>query len=235
MKKDQTDALLEYCAKQKKAYSGFMNIVIDFFQIDNELLRLPDGGHVVHSIKHRQKDREHLRKKILRKSSEGRDITLENIFTSITDLCGVRVLHLRLADFEAIHCAITQHVNSGHWCYAEPPKAYTWDPEYKTYFEGRGVGTEVKESFYTSVHYVVKPNQDTFVTCEIQVRSLFEEIWGEVDHQLNYPVPTASLACREQLKVLAKLVGAGTRLVESIYKTSESDARQKGGTTDRKL
>ena len=69
------------------------------------------------------------------------------------------------------------------------------------------------------MHYVVKPNADTFVSCEIQVRSLFEEIWGEVDHEVNYPIPTENISAREQLKVLAKLLGAGTKLVDSIYLT----------------
>src|SRR5262245_3672098 len=128
---------------------------------------------------------------------------MDNFFDEINDFCGVRALHLSLSDFIVIHSAIDKHVKDAHWCYAEEPKAYTWDPEYKEYFDSCGVGTEIKESFYTSVHYVVKPNADTFVTCEIQVRSLFEEIWGEVDHQLNYPIPTPDVSCREQLKVLA--------------------------------
>jgi len=55
----------------------------------------------------------------------------------------------------------------------------------------------------------------------VQVRTLFEEIWGEVDHALNYPTPTETISCREQLKVLAKLVGAGSRLVDSIFKAAE--------------
>jgi len=48
---------------------------------------------------------------------------------------------------------------------------------------------------------------------------LFEEVWGEVDHVLNYPQETLIVACREQLRVLAKVVGAGTRLVDSIFRS----------------
>jgi ppGpp synthetase/RelA/SpoT-type nucleotidyltranferase len=54
--------------------------------------------------------------------------------------------------------------------------------------------------------------------CEIQVRTLFEEIWGEVDHQINYPFPSKSIACREQIKVLSKIVGAGSRLLDSLQR-----------------
>ena len=80
----------------------------------------------------------------------------------------------------------------------------------------------MKESFYTSIHYVVRPRPDSEVRCEIQVRTLFEEIWAEIDHQLNYPAQTTSLACLEQLRVLARLVGAGSRLADAIYRTHRS-------------
>ena len=65
---------------------------------------------------------------------------------------------------------------------------------------------------------MVRPRPESEVACEIQVRTLFEEIWGEIDHQVNYPKPTEILACREQLRVLARLVGAGSRLADAIYR-----------------
>jgi ppGpp synthetase/RelA/SpoT-type nucleotidyltranferase len=194
-----------------------MNNVIDFFKADNERLFDERRRFTVHSVKFREKDSEHLRSKIRRKSAPDNPITAENLFLRITDFCGVRVLHLKLSDSRVLHRAIMGHVENNYWALAEAPKAYTWDPEYKAYFEEMGLQTNIKESFYTSLHYLVKPNSDTSVTCEIQIRSLFEEIWGEVDHDLNYPIATESVPCREQLKVLAKLVGAGTKLVESIY------------------
>lgn len=85
-----------------------------------------------------------------------------------------------------------------------------------------GLEVHVKDSFYTSVHYLVRPRPDSPHCCEIQVRTLFEEIWGEVDHTLNYPTPTDNIACREQLRVLTKVVGAGSRLVDSIFRTAAS-------------
>lgn len=225
MTEEEIGALVEHYKGQRKAFSGFMNNVVDFFKPDNPRLLDADGRPVVHSVKFREKEISHLQEKLRRKISDGRIISCENLFANISDFCGVRVIHLKLSDFSSIHSAIQEHVANQHWCYAEPPKAYTWDPEYKRYFESLGVETEIKESFYTSVHYVVKPNHETFVTCEIQVRSLFEEIWGEVDHQLNYPTTSDNVSCREQLKVLAKLVGAGTKLVESIYNTVDAGNR----------
>ena len=40
---------------------------------------------------------------------------------------------------------------------------------------------------------------------------------GEIDHTINYPHATNSIACKEQIRVLAKLVSTGTRLADSIF------------------
>jgi len=70
---------------------------------------------------------------------------------------------------------------------------------------------------------VVKPQAGSPLTCEIQVRTLFEEAWGEIDHALNYPRATEILACKEQLRVLAKLASTGTRLADSIFATATQE------------
>ncbi|MGH9905928.1 MAG: hypothetical protein ACRD8U_10160 [Pyrinomonadaceae bacterium] len=54
------------------------------------------------------------------------------------------------------------------------------------------------------------------VTYEIQVRTLADEIWGEIDHKINYPYPHDSLSCREQIKALARVASSCSRLVDSI-------------------
>ncbi|MFR8768448.1 MAG: hypothetical protein ACLVGF_12035 [Eubacterium sp.] len=88
-------------------------------------------------------------------------------------------------------------------------------------YQGDNLGIRtIRDTYYTSVHYVIKPNNElSNITCEIQVRTLFEEIWGEIDHTINYPHPTEIIACKEQLRVLAKLVSTGTRLADSIFRT----------------
>lgn len=211
------------------------NIVEAYIDIEHDLNIFMDGirkwfdGHrrlrsadvnIVHSVKSRIKDRDHLRDKVIRKWSEEDPINACNLFEKITDLAGVRVLHLYQDQFPKIHEEILDKINrQKDWVLVEEPKAYTWDPESKQFFEALGIGVHIKDSYYTSVHYVVRPRLDSPLCCEIQVRTLFEEIWGEVDHTLNYPTKSDNLACREQLKVLAKLVGAGSRLVDSIFRS----------------
>ncbi|WP_408735753.1 hypothetical protein [Acetobacter malorum] len=98
-------------------------------------------------------------------------------------------------------------------------KAFTWDPEAKQFFEHFELDIVFRDTYYTSVHYLIKPRADSPICCELQVRTLFEEIWGEVDHRINYPKKTEDISCREQLMVLSKIVGAGSRLVDSIQRT----------------
>jgi len=179
----------------------------------------------IHSVKSRIKDPSHLKEKIIRKQVGGNPITADNLFTRLTDLAGVRILHLYQEQAQAIHTAIIEKVERQRdWVFNEPPKAYTWDPEAQNFFTNMGLDVNVKDSFYTSVHYLVRPRADSPHCCEIQVRTLFEEIWGEVDHSLNYPNPSDNIACREQLRVLTKVVGAGSRLVDAIFRTAANGA-----------
>lgn len=199
----------------------FMKNVHEYF-LSHPSVRT-EGKSVIHSMKRRMKDLTHLRDKIDRKSTPDRVITPDNIFQEITDLAGVRILLLFQDDFTKIDRSIRQKIVSGDWVLAERPKAFTWDPEASEFFEQFDVDVNRRDTSYTSVHYLIKPRMDSLVCCELQVRTLFEEIWGEIDHKINYPTPTGSVACREQLKVLSKIVGAGSRLVDSIQRSLPSE------------
>jgi len=196
----------------------FMDAVRAFFALNPALNGDPA---VVHSTKSRMKDPKHLHKKIQRKNEEepGDPITAANFFARVTDLAGVRILHLHQQQFVDISRQIERQLQAREWALHEQPKAYTWDPEASRFFQSLGLKVELKESMYTSVHYVVRPREDSPISCEIQIRTLFEEIWGEIDHQLNYPEKCGNVACVEQLRVLSKLVGAGSRLGDAIFRT----------------
>ncbi|HEU0048350.1 MAG TPA: RelA/SpoT domain-containing protein [Nitrososphaera sp.] len=215
-------AIVEECLaryrREHHTIEVFANSVHNFLATHPDLTKgdLPP----VHSSKCRTKNEVNLGKKIVRKKVEDNlDITAANLLALVTDLGGVRILHLHREQFEQIHSVITQHVSERHWALYEPPTAYTWDPEYREFFAALGLIPQIKDSNYTSVHYVVKPNEESPITCEVQVRTLFEEVWGEIDHVLNYPVRIESIACSEQLRVLAKMVGAGSRLAEAIFRS----------------
>lgn len=209
--------ILDFYDEKKFELEQFLVGVQTFFEKHPVLNEKPFP--IIHSIKSRFKDPAHLSDKLERKAKKGETITKENLFGEINDLIGVRVLHLYQDQFPNIHNEIMEKVNCGDWQLLEDPKAYTWDPESEKIYEELSIKTELKESYYTSVHYIVKPNNNNPVCCEIQVRTLFEEIWGEIDHTINYPHPTDSVACKEQLRVLSKLVSTGTRLADSIFRS----------------
>jgi putative GTP pyrophosphokinase len=224
---ENIDNVIAFYKENQHRFQQFQASVETFF-VKHPLLNakpLP----IIHSVKSRIKDPDHLRDKIERKFKKGKVVTKENLFTEITDLVGFRVLHLYQDQFPSIHKQILKYIEEGDWKFVESPKAYTWDPESKIMYDQLGIENEVRDTFYTSVHYVVKPNNSNpnAVCCEIQVRTLFEEIWGEIDHSINYPHPTEDIACKEQLRVLSKLVSTGTRLADSIFRTLIDHNRKK--------
>jgi putative GTP pyrophosphokinase len=227
-----TEAVDAYINKQFE-YEQFLAGILVFFQKHPSLNQKPLP--IIHSIKSRLKDPTHLADKLQRKLTAGKVITKENIFTEITDFIGVRVLHLYQEQFATINHAINEKITSGDWVFAEPPMAFTWDPESAQFYTGLNIKTEVRDTYYTSIHYLVKPNNHNSICCEIQVRTLFEEIWGEIDHTINYPHPTDSIACKEQLRVLAKLVSTGTRLADSIFRSDTDHKQTKNGATRHPL
>lgn len=181
---------------------------------------------LVHSLKWRIKEPGHLRDKLIRKwlgrKKDGLNFDIEprNLFQKINDLVGFRLLHLYTRQMERLNAALIQSLSEGYKL-VEGPSARTWDDESRNYFEGIGISTEASERMYTSVHYVFETRSPTKFTCEIQVRTLAEELWGEVDHSFNYPIPTKTVACAEQIKVLARVTSACTRLVDSIFTSRE--------------
>ena len=162
-----------------------------------------------HSLKLRVKDPAHLLQKIVRKKREKQDTQFDvaNYTTTITDLIGVRALHLYKGDWLSLH----QFIMST-WDVAEPPVAYVR--------KGDEVQPELSSNCnvmehprnYRSVHYVIKfgPTKDV-VLAEIQVRTLFEEAWSEIDHKLNYPIAADPLIA-QLLRIFNGLSGYADQL-----------------------
>lgn len=219
----EADACLEHYDRMRHELKIFMEGVLHYLGDHPELRE--SGREIIHSYKSRLKDREHLRAKLLRKQEKGEQISPEKFFEAITDLAGVRIIHLFQEHFKQIDDVIRQKVNAGDWILGERATAYTWDPEAAEFFGKFDLNVKQKPTAYTSVHYLIRPRLDSPLCCEVQVRTLFEEIWGEVDHQINYPIPTDNLACREQIKVLSKIVSAGSRLLDSLHRVRHEHSK----------
>lgn len=203
-------------------------VAVMLSQLSEALLGTPTLMDLVHSTKSRLKDPDHLKDKLFRKLEESKkkkrkfSITEKNLFHKINDLAGFRILHLHTEQIISIDRELRKVFREFRLPFYEDPKAKTWDDESRAFFEKHGLKTEKSPTMYTSVHYVVESNSNTRTTCEIQVRTLAEELWGEVDHTMNYPHECAISSCREQIKVLARVTSSCTRLVDSIFRTYES-------------
>lgn len=224
---ENIDAIIDFYSENQHRLIQFQASVEAFFSKHPMLNKKPFP--IIHSVKTRLKDPDHLKDKLERKLKKGTQITKDNLFAEVTDLIGLRVLHLYQDQFPLIHKEILKYIEQGDWVFVEAPKAMTWDPESRKMYDDLKIETEVRPTYYTSVHYLIKPNNNNVnpICCEIQVRTLFEEIWGEIDHSINYPHPTTNIACKEQLRVLSKLVGTGTRLADSIYRTLDNHSSEK--------
>ena len=171
----------------------------------------------VHSLRYRVKDPEHLVAKIIRKRIEqsDRNINIGNYTDEITDLIGVRVLHLFKEDWESIHDYI-----SSTWGFKEPPTANVragdsekWDRAFKA----KGCTIKVHKSGYRSVHYLITSQPTKLIyTTEVQVRTIFEEGWSEVDHDIRYPNDQDNPILAPLLFILNRLAGSADEIASYI-------------------
>jgi putative GTP pyrophosphokinase len=133
--KRELDPLIAAYEERRDEFDLFRRQVLDFFLVAKRFNAGPLP--LVHSVKSRLKDSDHLREKIIRKWKEG-PIAPAELFSRITDLAGVRVMHLYSQQFREIHTAIDEHVTQGYWHLHEPPVAYSWDPEATAFFTSLG-------------------------------------------------------------------------------------------------
>lgn len=144
----------------------------------------------VHSVRWRIKDTLHLLKKIIRKRAENEpkpkwmNLDSSNYLSVVTDLIGVRALHLFRDECLVIDDAIRKT-----WNLAEPVIIFKRDGDrIQPEMVARGGEETVHEAGYRSIHYIAQtqPEKTEFLV-EIQVRTIFQEGWSEIDHRVKYP------------------------------------------------
>jgi len=142
----------------------------------------------IHSVKSRVKDPERLIEKIIRKTASRKErygpefqFYVDNYKEEINDLIGVRAIHIFKEDWEDIHNFISKT-----WKVIEITANVREGDDTKR-FEELDIQIHSRKSGYRSVHYLIEffPTSQK-VIAEIQVRTIFEEGYGEIDHQLRY-------------------------------------------------
>ncbi len=175
----------------------------------------PELGEFIHFIKCRIKDEGSLRAKLKRYVENIGD---QNLAGKVANFAGLRIIHLHMDQLSSIH-PIVLNILEEQNCQLSGTTAYCWDVEYEDLFNKIGIKAVQRDSMYTTVHYDLVANRRKQITCELQIRSLTDELWGEVSHRVNYPEESRIRSCQDQLKVLARLTSGSGRLVDSIFKT----------------
>ena len=189
--------------------------------IDEFLYDIEKAG--IHSYRYRTKDVWHLLEKVVRKKKENPKkfgpMDHTNFYKYVTDLIGIRVFFLYREDWIHFHEYITRRFENdpnqyihdrlndfdddpNHYYIAERPKAYKRTGDSKIYNS-----TEIDiitTGIYRSLHYTIK-YKGYYV--EIQGRTLFEEGWSEIDHDIVYKEAEDDEMLQDYSKLLNRLSG----------------------------
>lgn len=231
-------------------FDKYESILEDFTKIylkplnRNKSIELEEAVKVqevkVHSIRSRVKNAEHILEKIIRKRQQKetkyRELDNTNYEKFITDIIGIRCLILFKEDWKGIHQYITSHFENNpqyyikdsirdfdedekHYYIAEEPKAHIRNGDSRDIYEGILSPDHIIDGMdYRSVHYIIKYKG---IYLEIQVRTLFEEGWGEIDHAIVYPYYVKDPVLKEYTQLLNRLSGLADEMGGFFYKLKQ--------------
>lgn len=199
-----------------KIYDDYVNLVPHLEKVaDKFTFKLIDTNGV-HSVRRRVKKPSHLIEKIIRKGKKyaERNISVKNYKEIVTDLIGVRILHLFKDDWVHIHKEILKF-----WKVAETPQINVRPGDYnmdilKETMAHLNCDIIVREHGYRSVHYLIQTETEAgeklFV--EMQVRTVFEEAWSEIDHIIRYPYDMDNPILSDYLSIFNRIVGSADEM-----------------------
>ncbi|MCF7833364.1 MAG: hypothetical protein K9N05_07310 [Candidatus Marinimicrobia bacterium] len=178
------------------------------------IVSILNGIKNIHSLKYRLKKPDDLIIKIIRKkiNKPKRIITIENYQKEITDLIGVRALYLFKSSWLGIHTEIRKKFMKTR----EKPTAYfrKGDPKDQLIaYKSNGCKLRPHDDYYRSVHYLINfpYNKDKYIA-EIQIRTIFEEGWSEIDHALRYPNFTEEPLLNQYLSTFNRIAGTADEM-----------------------
>jgi len=186
----------------------------------------------VNSIKSRTKDAYHVIEKIIRKkyqSNKYNEINLDNYIYYLDDLIGIRLILLYNDDWYKIHDFIIDNfeLNSDKYIPKDKRKTLPFDDYfiieppvinlrkgddetiYSKWLKENSPFIVNRGRYYRSIHYSICYKGYCF---ELQVRSVFDEAWAEIDHNLLYPSNLNVKACLDYSKMLNRLAGAANEM-----------------------
>ena len=207
----------------KDIYNDFVDYKVSYENQAGFIANILRSQSMVHTVKSRIKDPDRLIEKIIRKTRDrklkyGKDFqfTLENYKNEINDLIGIRVIHIFKDQWKDIHEFITKT-----WNVIEVT-ANVREGDNTRKFEELGIEVRSRISGYRSVHYLVEfyPTNER-VIAEIQVRTIFEEGYGEIDHRLRYSHVEIPEILKSNLLLFNRIAGSADEMASLINDLSK--------------
>lgn len=228
----------DFVLKKDEKYQTIMDEFLDTYLKDINKGKSEEEEKVrIHSIRSRIKDPEHLLAKIIRKKQENdkkyKNLDKSNYEKFVTDLIGIRCLVLFKADWQGFHYYILSKFDNNveyyirdslldfdnddtHFYIAEKPKVHIRNGDARDiYDEVLPPDSVIDGKVYRSVHYIIKYRG---VYLEIQVRTLFEEGWGEIDHAVVYLYYQNDKILKEYTELLNRLSGLADEMSSFFYR-----------------
>src|SRR5258706_5714661 len=150
--KDETqidDAVAHFVENRQKFDTFAKSLIMN-------LSENPQLASYIQFIKYRVKDPIHLQRKLAEKACAAKlhgkklDVTAKNLFSKVTDLAGVRILHLHTEQLEEMNRIILMILEKHKYRVLEGPTANCWDIEYEEIFKTFGIDAQTRDSMYTS-------------------------------------------------------------------------------------
>ena len=183
----------------------------EYFEIIQQFLAEISKFSDVHSYRYRIKETDSLLAKVIRKAAKREErITVENYFSEITDLLGIRILYIFKDDYWSVNKQLMdkykkQLAENIHLKLRDGDDETTYELLVKSY----DVSVEKNEA-YRSIHYTIYSDPTDITNSpkiEIQTRSIFEEGWSEINHKLVYK-DESSRQLKKLSTILSGLVGS---------------------------
>ena len=205
--------------KLKEIYDDYIDYKDSYENQANFIANILRSHDMIHSVKSRIKEPDRLIEKIIRKTEDRREkygsdfeFTVDNYKDQINDLIGIRVIHIFKDQWQEIHEYIIKT-----WKVIEIT-ANVREGDNTDIFKDLNIEVRSRASGYRSVHYLVELNftkQDKTIV-EIQVRTIFEEGYGEIDHILRYSHNEIPKILASNLLLFNRIVGSADEMASLI-------------------
>ena len=204
-------------------FDDYIDYTDSYLNQANFISNILRSQKAVHSVKSRTKDPDRLIEKVIRKTSKRKkkygdtfQFTVDNYKSEINDLIGIRVIHIFKEQWREIHEFIVKT-----WNVIEI-SANVRDGDNVKVFNELNIDVHSRASGYRSVHYLVEfyPTNQR-VIAEIQVRTIFEEGYGEIDHRLRYSHDEIPEILKSNLLLFNRIVGSADEMASLINTLSK--------------